>query len=167
MVNELLDVIRVDAKPDYTLHLTFESGEQRVFDMNRLMDKKPFVRLKGSPLFMKAFVDYGTVAWPCGIDIAPETLYDLSIPMEDGTILKLTDEQIPRFVEAAKAGKGLPDDIVQSFMAQLFPDDQPAYEPDDGPLTETEINQIRAQAAPMLGKGPVLRRRSLLEDSDD
>lgn len=84
MVNELLDVIRVDAKPDYTLHLTFESGEQRVFDMNRLMDKKPFVRLKGSPLFMKAFVDYGTVVWPGGIDIAPETLYDLSVPIDQG-----------------------------------------------------------------------------------
>ena len=167
MVNELLDVIRVDAKPDYSLNLTFENGEQRVFDMNPLMDKKPFVRLKGSPLFMKAFVDYGTVAWPCGIDIAPETLYDLSIPMEDGTILKLTDEQIPRFVEAAKAGKGLPPDIVKSFMAQLFPDEPPAYEQDDGPLTEAELNQIRAQAAPKLGKGPVLRRRSLLEDSDD
>lgn len=85
----------------------------------------------------------------------------------DETILHLTDEQIPRFVEAAKAGKGLPPDIVESFMSQLFPNDQPAYEPDEGPLTEAEFNQIRAQAAPKLGKGPVLRRRSLLEKSDD
>lgn len=83
------------------------------------------------------------------------------------TILQLTDEQIPRFVEAAKTGKGLPDDIVASFMAQLFPDDQPAYEPDDGPLTEAEINRIREKAAPKLSKGPVLRRQSLLEDCDD
>ncbi len=83
------------------------------------------------------------------------------------TILQLTDEQTPRFVEAAKAGKGLPPDIVKSFMAQLFPDDQPTYDPDDGPLTESELNQIRAQAEPMLSKGPVLVRRSLLEESDD
>lgn len=85
----------------------------------------------------------------------------------DETILQLTDEQIPRFVAAAKAGKGLPPDIVASFMQQLFPDDQPTYEPDEGPLTEAELNQIRAQAAPKLGKGPVLRRRSLLEGDDD
>jgi len=52
-------------------------------------------------------------------------------------------------------------------MSQLFPNDQPAYEPDEGPLTEAEFNQIRAQAAPKLGKGPVLRRQSLLEDCDD
>lgn len=82
MVNELLDVIRVDAKPDYSLNLTLENGEQRVFDMNPLMDKKPFVRLKGSPLFIKAFVDYGTVVWPGSIDISPETLYDQSIPIK-------------------------------------------------------------------------------------
>lgn len=90
------------------------------------------------------------------------------VPDDDPeTILRLTDEQIPRFVEAAKAGKGLPPDIVASFMAQLFPDEQHAYEQDDGPWTETEINQIREKAAPKLNKGPVLRRRSLLEESDD
>lgn len=48
-----------------------------------------------------------------------------------------------------------------------MPDESPAYEQDDGPLTAPEMNQIREQAAPMLGKGPVLRRWSLLEDSDD
>jgi hypothetical protein len=46
--------------------------------MAPLMDKKPFVQLKGSPLFTKASVDYGTVVWPGNIDIAPETLYDRS-----------------------------------------------------------------------------------------
>jgi hypothetical protein len=80
-VNILLDVVRVNAKPDYTLFLEFENGEKRIFDMAPLMDKKPFVLLKGSPLFTKAFVDYGTVVWPGNIDIAPETLYDRSLPV--------------------------------------------------------------------------------------
>lgn len=47
------------------------------------------------------------------------------------------------------------------------PGDSPTYEPDDGPLTEVEINRIREQAAPKLSKRPVLRRCSLLEDSND
>lgn len=55
------------------------------------------------------------------------------------TILRLTDEQRPRFEAAARAGKPLPADIAESFMAQLFPDDQPSYEPDDGPLTEAGV----------------------------
>lgn len=36
------------------------------------------------------------------------------------TQLQLTKEQTPRFVEAAKAGKPMPEDIAQSFMTQLF-----------------------------------------------
>lgn len=79
-MNALLDVVRVEPQPDYKLFLEFENGEKRVFDMASLMDKKPFVQLKGSPLFMRARVDYGTVVWPGDIDIAPETLYDRSIP---------------------------------------------------------------------------------------
>jgi hypothetical protein len=79
-MNTLLDVVRVDPQPDYKLFLEFENGEKRVFDMTPLMDKKPFVQLKGSPLFSRARVDYGTVVWPGEIDIAPETLYDRSTP---------------------------------------------------------------------------------------
>ena len=75
-----LDVVRVVANPDYTLLLEFENGEKRVFDMSLLMDKQPFCQLKGAPLFMRAFVDYGTVVWPGQVDIAPETLYDRSRP---------------------------------------------------------------------------------------
>jgi hypothetical protein len=77
----LLDVVQVDARSDYTLLLEFENGEKRLFDMAPLLDEKPFNRLKGSPLFTKAFVDYGTVVWPGNIDIAPETLYDRSHPV--------------------------------------------------------------------------------------
>jgi len=77
----LLDVVKVEAKPDYTLLLEFENGERRVFDMMPYMDKKPFATLKGSPLFAKTSVDFGTVVWPGDIDIAPETLYDRSRPV--------------------------------------------------------------------------------------
>ena len=77
----LLDVVKVEAKPNYKLFLEFENGEKRIFDMLPYMDKKPFVELKGSPLFAKASVDCGTVVWPGNIDIAPETLYDRSRPV--------------------------------------------------------------------------------------
>lgn len=76
----LLDVVTVEATADYLLHLAFENGERRIFDMAPYMDKKPFVQLRGSPLFARAFVDYGTVVWPGNIDIAPETLYRRSRP---------------------------------------------------------------------------------------
>jgi hypothetical protein len=82
MMEALLDVVKVIPKPGYLLHLVFENGEERVFDMSPYMDKKPFVALKGSPRFAMAAVECGTVVWPGGIDIAPETLYDRSRAVE-------------------------------------------------------------------------------------
>lgn len=76
----LLDVVKVVVKAEYVLELEFENGERRLFDMSSLMDKKPFNRLKASNAFYGAHVDYGTVVWSGEIDIAPETLYELSIP---------------------------------------------------------------------------------------
>jgi len=51
--------------------------------MSPLMDKKPFARLKESPLFTRATVGYGTVVWPDEIDIAPETLCDRPCPVDN------------------------------------------------------------------------------------
>jgi hypothetical protein len=77
---ELLDVTSVSVLPDYRLLLEFENGERRLFNMGPYLQKRPFLRLKGSPLFKLARVDYGTVVWPGGLDMAPETLYDRSVP---------------------------------------------------------------------------------------
>lgn len=78
---ELLDVVKVSPRNGYVLLLEFENGEQRVFDMSYLMEKKPFCRIKEKALFDLAAIDYGTVVWPGNIDISPETLYDRSIPI--------------------------------------------------------------------------------------
>lgn len=57
----LLDVIRVVPQEDRTLLLTFENNEQRIFDMVPYLEKKPFLKLKSLPLFMKAKAENGTV----------------------------------------------------------------------------------------------------------
>jgi hypothetical protein len=80
-MEDLLDVVSVKATKDYKLYLEFENGEKRLFDMAPYMNRKPYVRLKGTPVFAVAYIDYGTVCWPGNIDIAPETLYDLSQPL--------------------------------------------------------------------------------------
>ncbi len=60
----LLDVVSVETKPGYKLFLEFENGEKRVFDMSPYMDKNPFLLLKDSAAFARAFIGYGTVVWP-------------------------------------------------------------------------------------------------------
>jgi hypothetical protein len=78
-MEKLLDVVSVQPCKDNTLILVFENNEKRLFDMRPYLDEKPFTKLKNLPLFMKAKVAYGTVAWPGNIDIAPETLWNCSI----------------------------------------------------------------------------------------
>ena len=80
-MEKLLDVIGVEPLQNNKLLLIFENQEKRTFDMNPYIEKKPFLKLKSSPLFMKASIAYGTVVWPGNIDIAPETLYDGSLPV--------------------------------------------------------------------------------------
>lgn len=77
----LLDVVAVRTKSNFVLELEFENGERRIFDMKPYLRKKPFQVLKAPGMFSCAFVDYGTVVWPGNIDIAPETLYDASVPL--------------------------------------------------------------------------------------
>ncbi|MFZ4702917.1 MAG: DUF2442 domain-containing protein [Candidatus Methylumidiphilus sp.] len=82
----LLDVINVQALPGHKLIMRFENGERRCFDMSPYMDQKPWVKLRGSPLFYLAKVEYGTVVWPGEIDIDPETLYELSELLETSSV---------------------------------------------------------------------------------
>ena len=73
-MDELYDVVSVKAEDDYKLNLVFEDGLESTFDMRPYLDKKPFTKLHDQKLFREASVAYGTVVWPGGLDIAPETL---------------------------------------------------------------------------------------------
>ena len=75
-----LDVISVTPRSDFQLDLVFANGEKRRFDMKPLLLVKPWTRLANSYLFERVHTDYGTVVWPGDLDIAPETLYDDSVP---------------------------------------------------------------------------------------
>ncbi len=70
----------VKANDDYTLLLTFVTGEKKLFDFKPLLDEYPFEPLKNLGLFKKAFVCCG-VAWNDDIDIDGEYLYEHGTPV--------------------------------------------------------------------------------------
>ena len=69
-------VIRATYRGDYRIELVFQDGVQAVVDFAQWLDGPVFEPLRDREYFKRFFIDGGTVAWPNGADIAPETLYE-------------------------------------------------------------------------------------------
>lgn len=76
-------VKKVIPQKDFTLLITFADNSMRLFDMKPLLDKPVFKPLNNIGFFMLAKVQYGTVVWNDDIDIAPEHLYECSVPVTE------------------------------------------------------------------------------------
>ena len=53
----------------------FDDGTEKHINVSRWFKGPVFEPLKTPKIFKKFFVDAGTLAWPNGVDIAPEALY--------------------------------------------------------------------------------------------
>ena len=53
----------------------FDDGTEKCIDISQWFKGPVFAPLKDLKLFKKLFVEAGTLAWPNGVDIAPEALY--------------------------------------------------------------------------------------------
>ena len=60
---------------NHQLKLTFENGEQRIFDARPYLEKGVFVRLQDHATFRAARVVAGSVEWPGELDLSYDTLY--------------------------------------------------------------------------------------------
>lgn len=72
-------VIGVEVAGPHTLDLRFKDGTRKRVDILPLLKGPIFEPLRDPLLFARALLDpvAGTVVWPNGADIAPETLYRL------------------------------------------------------------------------------------------
>ena len=68
-------VIRAEYRGDYKIRVAFNDGVEATVDFSDWLDGPIFELLKDSAYFARFFIDGGTVAWPNGADIAPETLH--------------------------------------------------------------------------------------------
>jgi len=71
------DVVQISYKDGYVYDIVFDDGSRGDVDFSEYPSKGPvFEPLKDREFFQKAGISGGTIAWPNGADIAPETLYE-------------------------------------------------------------------------------------------
>ncbi len=69
-------VVRAKYVVGYVLDLTFDDGTHKLVDVSQWFRGPVFDPLRSKTYFKKFFLEGTTVAWPNGVDIAPEALYE-------------------------------------------------------------------------------------------
>jgi hypothetical protein len=66
------------AKPidGFVIDVRFNDGTEKHIDISQWFKGPVFKALKDPKFFAKFFLESGTLAWPNGVEIAPETLYE-------------------------------------------------------------------------------------------
>lgn len=70
-------VVHAEHRGGFRLLVRFNDASENVIDFEPWLEGPMFEPLRDSDYFQRFFVDGGTVIWPNGADIAPETLYDV------------------------------------------------------------------------------------------
>src|SRR5205807_5209938 len=60
----------------YQLDITFDDGTQKTVDISQWFKGPVFEPLRKKEYFKKFFIEADSIAWPNGVDISPEALYD-------------------------------------------------------------------------------------------
>ena len=71
----LPQVVRAEYRGGHRIHLTFGDGREKTVDFLPWLSGPVFEPLKDEEYFRQFFLEAGTIGWPNGADIAPETLY--------------------------------------------------------------------------------------------
>ncbi len=69
-------VVRAEYRGDYRIRLVFSDGIEGTIDLSEWLSGPVFQPLKDREYFSRFFLEGGTVTWPNGADIAPETLHE-------------------------------------------------------------------------------------------
>ena len=80
-MEKLVDVTAVEVIGDHELRLTFEDGVVGDVAFNGREWRGVFEPLADQEYFARVWVDpeVGTIAWPNGVDMAPEPLYEAAL----------------------------------------------------------------------------------------
>lgn len=74
---ELNEVTSIEYRQGHVYHVVFDNGLKGDVDFSEYIGRGPvFEPLSDLAFFQQARIEGGTISWPNGADIAPETLYE-------------------------------------------------------------------------------------------
>jgi len=74
MAKQLIRVVSAKYVRGHQLRIEFSDGSKKTVDFSRWLGGEVFQPLVDKREFKRFFIEGGTVCWPNGADIAPETL---------------------------------------------------------------------------------------------
>ena len=99
----LPSVVQAEHKSGFRLRVVFNDGTENTIDFAQWLDGPMFEALKAPEFFARYFIDGGTVVWPNGADIAPETLYAVPGRRRPNRRLQPTKARQPKGVKRRPA----------------------------------------------------------------
>lgn len=76
LVMMMPSVVSAEYEGGHRIRLSFSEGTVKTVDFRKWLEGPVFEPLKDPSYFRRFFLEAGTVVWPNGADIAPETLYE-------------------------------------------------------------------------------------------
>jgi hypothetical protein len=70
-------VVEAEHRGGFRVYVSFNDSTENTIDFEPWLEGPIFEPLRDPAYFQRFFVDGGTVIWPNGADIAPETLYEV------------------------------------------------------------------------------------------
>jgi hypothetical protein len=77
-MSSLPTVVHAEYRGGFRVHVVFNDASENTIDFEPWLDGPVFEPLKDRQYFQRFFLDGGTVVWPNGADVAPETLYEVA-----------------------------------------------------------------------------------------
>ena len=80
---DMREIVKAKPLDNMMMILTFNSGEQRLYDASQLLQYPIFKPLEDKDVFLHPVLEHGVVTWLDGeLDISPESMYENSFPFE-------------------------------------------------------------------------------------
>jgi hypothetical protein len=70
-------VVQAEHRGGFRVYVCFNDSTENIIDFEPWLVGSVFEPLRDLAYFQRFFIDGGTVIWPNGADIAPETLYEV------------------------------------------------------------------------------------------